>query len=438
MTARTFLLNHLREFPFCLIGAVCSSVCLAEGFFIPGNYLGKILPVIFPCALTLILLTAASWSRFTSVVGIAAGILAAAVFVLRMLFGDPDRSALGLFYLLCVLTTAALYLLTRTPVGGALAFSLTSLIICGNVFMQYGRHPVILVAGVISVGVLFLIRRYQAAVLNYSTRQVRMTGITVSALALCLTAAALSGALSAALTPHQLPTMRLKLVTELSNLTILEKIGISRTIHLMDPSQTVWGTDSETMITNGEGKSEEGNPQPDPDQGQTETTDQKPQSGGQQQIGDIAPAEAITYEIKNLLKWLIPFLAVLAVISLFAGKLLLRKRRTDRLIQLPRREQIPRIYQYILKMSACMNLSPAASETPLEYSERLGSRMDAFVGGRGRMTGLSKIFMKVCYGGIEPTNEEYRLFVSVYRDFPRRMRQRAGTLKYFLHYFFRT
>ncbi len=438
MNARTFFLHHLLEIPFCLTGAVCSCVCLLEGFFIPEEYLGRVLPVIFPCLLTLILLTAASWSRLTSVIGIAAGALASAVFVIQMLSGEDGIVSHGLFYLLCILTTAALYLLTRTPAGGALAFALNSLIICGNVFMQYGRHPVLLIAGVISVGVLFLIRQYQASVLKYSTRRIRMRGIAVSAMALCLSAAVLSGALCAALTPLQLPTVRVKLVTELSSLSVLEKIGVSRTVHLMDPMQTVWGRNSETMVTNGEGQSDKGNPQPDPDQGQSESTDQKPQSGGQQQTGSTAPANAISYEYRSLLKWMIPLLVLLVAAALFSGKILLRKRRTDRLIRQLRREQIPQMYQYILKMSGLMKLPAAASETPLEYSERIGGRMDACVGGRGQMRRLTEIFAKVCYGGAEPDTEEYRMFVSVYRNFPRRLRQRVGTVKYILQFFFRT
>ena len=85
-----------------------------------------------------------------------------------------------------------------------------------------------------------------------------------------------------------------------------------------------------------------------------------------------------------------------------------------------------------------MKLPAAASETPLEYSERIGSRMDACVGGRGQMRRLTEVFTKVCYGGIEPDEDEYRIFVSVYRNFPRRLRQRVGTVKYFLQFFFRT
>ena len=341
-----FLSRHIWEFPFCLIAAVSCSVCLAEGFFVPDELLGRILPAIFPCLLTLLYLSAASYSRRTAAVGSAAAVVILAVFIIVLLRSGEERTAVGLYWFICILLTTALYLLTRSRIGCAVAFAAAGLILCGNVFMQYGRHPFLLAVGTVCMGVLLILRRYQISVMTWSTHVVKQSGTVLSAMALCLASALIAGGIAVfIITPLHPPTIETKLVTELSDLPLLEKMGISTTIHLMDPDYMSKLENDETLITSEEGDPDQADPQPDPEQGAQEPQAQKPQAGGQQQVGSPAPAEAISYERKKYFLLTVPLLIAAVIGGIMWGKIRLRKKRTEQLFRAPHAEQIPAIYQ---------------------------------------------------------------------------------------------
>ena len=432
-----FVSRHIWEFPFCLIAAVCCSVCLAEGFFVPDALLGRILPAILPCLLALLYMTAASYSRRTAAIGSAAAVLILVVFIIVLLRGSEERTAAGLYWFLCIVLTASLYLLTRSRIGCAVAFAAAGLILCGNVFMQYGRHPALLAVGTVCMGVLLILRRYQISVMTWSTRTVQQSGTVLSAMALCLASALIAGGIAVfVIAPLHPPTIETKLVTELSDLPLLEKMGISTTIHLMDPDYMSKQENEETLITSEEGDPDQADPRPDPDQGAEEPQAQQPQSGGQQQVGSPAPAEAISYEHKKYYLLLIPLLLAAVIGGILWGKVRFRKKRTEQLFRAPHAEQIPAIYQYVLGMSERLKLGAADAETPYEYYERIGRRLDSLTGGSGRFGSLSESYMKVAYGGASLSDEECRICQDIYAGLPGRLRTITGRLKYLRYFFF--
>lgn len=437
MRSGDFLSRHLWEFPFCLIAAVSCSVCLAEGFFVPDELLGRILPTVVPCALTLLYMTAASYSRRSAAAGAAGALVIGAAFIIVLLRSSEEGKSIGLYWFICIVLTAVLYLLTRTRAGCAAAFAASALILCGNVFMQYGRHPFLLAAGMISMGVLLILRRYQITILLQSTHSVRQSGTVLSAAAVCVISALLAAGIAVVfITPLQLPTIETKLVTELSDLPLLEKMGISRTIHLMDPNYTSKMENEETIITSEEGNPDQAQPEPDPEQGSQTPQAQQPQAGGQQQAGAPEPAAAISYEHKKYYLLLIPLLIAACITAVIRGKIRLRKKRTEALFQSAHAEQIPAIYGYVLDMARRLKLGISEQETPREYDVRIGRRLDSLTGGSGRFSSLSEAYSKVAYGSLSLSEEECRLCQDIYEGLPGRLRVKTGNLQYLKYFFF--
>lgn len=151
----------------CILASTCLVICLAEGFYIPDELLGRFWPVFIPCAVLNVLAFSLSYSKKTVIFGLCAlalAVVAAAVWLYTGTAGDR-----GLFLAVVAITTLSVFFLSRLRAGAAALLPVGTLIIAGSVLMQYGRHPAYLVIFLISAACLFMCRLYRIAMLQNST-----------------------------------------------------------------------------------------------------------------------------------------------------------------------------------------------------------------------------------------------------------------------------
>lgn len=436
MSFRRYLRSAVPEGLLCAAAAAAASLCFVEGFYVPDALLGRVGPVLLPCILTALFFLLASYTRTTALAGgvlFSAG-FAAAVFALVR--GGQESDGRGLFLLLCVGVTAAIFLLSRTRLGGAAAVVLGTLIISGDAFLQYGSHPVALAVFLICAACLFLVRNYHSSMLRNSTRRASAGRYAAAGFLCCLLAAGCSaGICLAVIQPLQMPTMELKLVTQLNRLPLLEKLGVATPYALLDPDRTSDSPNDSTIASDRTG-SEETPVQPNEKSSQA-SVQQEAQPDETPSAAAQTPADAISYSPKNYAPIFLAVGILAFAAAVFGGKLLLRQLRLRRLQKLPRQKQILCFYSYFLRMLALAKLPSARADTPREYCEKLRGRGDRFFSERGLFPALTETFDRVCYGCEEPGEDEYLRFLNAYRAFPSLCRRDLGLIRY-LPVFFRT
>ncbi len=400
--------------PEGVLGTAASSAlsfCILDGFDWTAPRTESTVPVILVCLFITFLGLLLSWSRRSMAAGaVLAAAAAAGSAVLLYASGAGEGP---LFYVIIVLTAMAFFLLSRTRIGAAISFAGGMLVICGSAFLQFGNRPGCLIVYLIAAACLLVLRNYRVGMLRASTSHPQMMRVGALALAVCLiSAGAASGLYAAVLKPLDLPTQQLKLVTELRKLPLLEKMGVASTIHLMSREEES-GVSRDQKMTSGTPQETE---EPDQrDSGEKEEETKQNASGTQKENAD-----GVRYHFRNYW-WLYLAAAVLAV--LIAAVLLKRFRRTRRrarLLEMPRVQQVVEMYGYFLLMMQRCGLPPVGGDTPLEYSRRVRRRGEGFFLKRGEFLRAAQIFERACYGGMEPSPEEYEFYWNTYLDFPKR------------------
>ncbi len=435
MTRKQYVEVTLLEWILLSILSVSVTISLAEGFYVPETWSGKVLPALLSCGLVCLYWVLMTFNKKSSVTAIIVFIMILLITVLILFRSTEAQEKQILFLLIASVSATLLYFLSRTRIGTAAVIAAGCMIICGNAFLQYGRHPVLLCLYLPASAIFLMERNYRVRIRSSSTRAPSVLRHTASGVLCCILAAALAGLSMALIIPAQLPTHELKLIKELVRMPVLEKIGTATIISLDDQHRYTDQTNEEKNPTSKEGENRtERSPSEDhQDSDQmTEKQEQEPLSDGKDQH-----LRAIRYESLRPLWLLSPFLATALVVASILLKKQQRKMRRDRFDHLEPEESAAAYYQYFLHMLSLIRLEDSPAETVREYSRKTKHRTEVLFPGRSAFARLSRDFERIYYGG-EPFDEDTReRFQRTYHMLPSLCCKNTGKIRY-LFLFFRT
>ena len=422
---------HMRrsgwEIICSVLASACVGVCLASGFFVPAELEGRFLPALLICLGLNGFAYGFSYSKKTAAVGIGALVLALVCSALALHRGAGETAIYAV-----VVSSAALagFFLTRTRIGSLLALPLGALVITGEMLFQYGSHPVLLALFLLASGCLALSRIYRVGMLRSSTRRAAVSAHALLSLSACVLALLLAaGMYFAVVRPLSPPTYDIRLKTELQRLPLLEKLGVASTIHLPDPDKRTDEVHDSDLLADMNGEQNEPFEPPEPPEGKKDVEDRTEPSPSS------APADAIRYFARSRTWLYAAAIIVLAVLAVVLGRLGTRRGRLRHIRNLPGVEQVTELYPLVLNALVRCGLPPLNAESPMEYCESFGTRIQQFLCGSADFAELTKVFERAFYGGISPKEDECAEYLDLYRQLPTLCRKNVGLLRYAVVFF---
>ena len=415
--------------------SICVSVSLAEGFYIPEAWSGRILPALIFCSATTVYWNLMTFNKKSSIAAILIFIISVFLTIMVLLRADEDLEKKLLFLIITSLVSTSAFFLSRTRIGAAALIAVGSMIICGNAFLQYGNHPKLLCLYVPAAVLLTTERNYRIRIRSSSTREPSVSRHTAAGFICCVLSISITGLLMALIIPAQLPTHELKLIKELVRMPVLEKIGTASTIPLDDKNQFTEEMNEEKNPTSKKGKNQTEVDTPEENQDSDYSTEKKDQEspGGGEEKG----LRAIRYEQLRNLRILLPLLIAAGVASAIFLKKRQRKNRIERFDRMDPQESAAAYYQYFLHILSLIHLNTSETETVREYNRKTKRRTDVLFTENNEFARISQDFEKIYYGGEDFTEDIRERFRNACRILPAQCCHTVGKIRYML-LFFRT
>ena len=430
---RRYLRSALWEYPLCVLCSAALARTLFQGFYLPEDLSGSpLLTALLALALQAAFLLF-GYSRRTVVLGIVCWIAALAAL---LLWARSAPAGIPLWLLLNAVPSAAVYLLSRSRVGGWVLLLLGILVCAAAAFLEYALSPlpllIFLWAGICLLGC----RAYRRSVLTGSAAKTSFpAAFLTSAVACALALSLAAGCYAAVIRPLNPPTRELKLLTRLVSLEVLERIGVSSQVHIFDEDRFSDQTGEEDRISPLEGE--------EPRQGPDETLPQSlpPQAGEENRPEegngpDGLEAQAISYLDKPILPILLPIVVVLAVVGAVQLKRLSRKLWRRRTEDLPPGEQAERLYTAMVAKFRRLKLPVPGPDTPYEYARRVDTALTRLLGREHGFDALTEAVVRARYGGLAPDLETLERCWRFWEQFYPRCRRGLGAFQYARLFFF--
>ena len=115
--------------------SICVSVSLAEGFYIPETWSGRILPALIFCTTVTIYWNLMTFNKQSSIAAILIFIISVFLTIMVLVRADEDLEKKLLFLIITSLVSTSAFFLSRTRIGAAALIAVGSMIICGNAFL---------------------------------------------------------------------------------------------------------------------------------------------------------------------------------------------------------------------------------------------------------------------------------------------------------------
>lgn len=144
----------------------------------------------------------------------------------------------------------------------------------------------------------------------------------------------------------------------------------------------------------------------------------------------------------NIVRWTLVIVATLAVLSVALAIFLRIRRRETRLKNLekePYPYRVYALYNFFLKRFGKMRAKKPAYLTPSEYAAASQRTLASFTEGAGGVSfvDVTRIYERVCIGGMPVTAEEYDQLKQYYRAFFKSARKRVGWPRWLFFKFWR-
>ena len=466
MKLADYLRSCIGEFVLLLLCTWSLEVLVMDGFYVSGELQFGPVPAIVSAVLLLVMYLAA-WRQRGLLVGAIATVVVVAVVIggsLVMSGGpDPYADAYGNWFwaaVVCVAVTVAGFLLTRTLVGAGAWFVLCVFVAAlVQMFFESQLLPFTLAVLFSSLSLLVFcnIRTGQTRV-DSSSGTSNVAGLVAACAPVLVFVGVACVAWFAVIAPLNPGVLDVKLLTEYRKENIEQVRGVgSEQMQVntdMTSDQLVEGDrfttddlkvdeDAETSI---DAKAVEESSTP----AETESNDE---AGGSAAQGQTA-GERETLERESLeerwspesytmhLAWL-PFVLaglgvlVLAVVTYFLVRRMLRRRRLERLLsEGGTREQVTGLYLFIMQDLGKLGFALPNGTTIIDHARNTRTRMETIrLETRVPFDMLTGIYEKTAYGDYEPDEDEVAAFAAYYLRFWKAARKQLGSVRYFFRSF---
>jgi hypothetical protein len=415
----------------CIAASLVFSVC--TGFLLEDG-LSSSPPVVF-------LLTALlegcfflfAYQRSTRVLGAMVGIaliVMAAVYARALHPMDNEtENSLFVYLLLEVLVSLLVFFLCRSRLGTLVLLVVGSLLISGAAFLQFPTPAWCILVFSLSCGAMLLYRVYLWGTRQAVLGKIRVSRYVRQMILLVLCCGILAGGIFyLVIRPLSPPTQELRLITKLQSMEILERLGVASVKTVLDPTLSADVPPERTEYDNETAQQED----QEQDQQQEDWQEDLPETPETQPEQE---AEAINYDLSEPNYWWLLGLIPLAIIGVFVGRVLYKRRWHRRTQGLSGEEQVVLYYHFFQKRLQKLGLGRTEFHTLREYAEETAYKMEAFQVEDITFAHLTGVYEAVIYGGAVPTEEELGQFEAFYGQFYRNLRREVGSVKYYLQVF---
>lgn len=134
---------------------------------------------------------------------------------------------------------------------------------------------------------------------------------------------------------------------------------------------------------------------------------------------------------KDLIKIIITVTSIVLFISLIVFfNIFKRKRYISKILKLPKRQAVLKLYEYFLKLLSVQKADINAGETPLDHARRLDN-MEMFY--PHKLEEITEIFVNARYSRDEITEDELNKVLAFYEPFLKAAKSNIGIVKYTLY-----
>ena len=429
-----FMRTVLWECLLCIVTSVALSYTLASVFYAsqPFQTLAGLAGMVVACGVLTVALFASTFSTKASLYG-ALGIGVAVVGCVVAGFATssaptPMEDVVGnniYIVLVVVLSTLAVFFLTRRKLT-SLVLVVLGIYLCALVeYLYWYGHVVSFVVFALGAVALFAVRSYRNDVSASEGGQLAFGAVAASGAAITLVAALVAGGLFVlVVSPLHPQNVVVKLVTEHYRVDEVEVRGIASTMSIPGDTRTSQTNDQTSLSSNMVGDRTNA---PNANEGEGDS--------GSSEGAVQTPFGMLAALLLGLPPWA-PFALLLGIVALVAAvigtKLLLRKRRYNKMLAGGNERATNALYLFFLERFKRLDVPELGSATLGEYVRNAAETFNKFESGTGTpdFATLTNIYTRNVYGGSGVADAELGQFKDYYHVFYKRMRKFAGTLKY--------
>lgn len=435
-----YLKNSIWDFLLCCLLSASLAGDIVQGFYVPVFLSTALMPLLLTTLAVQGILVFAAYNRRTIWAGIGFFLLCAVLLIVLVQGGwFAGWEGAVEYYFIAVLVSLAVFLLSRTRLGMLILLVLGVLLLAAAAFLQYTKSAVPFLLFLWGGFCLLFDRIYRHNVLH--TRSARPAFSAYAALTSVICALALAAGFAfhfVVIAPLRPPTRELKLVTRLMSLEVLEKLGVASHVEIFDNEKFAQANQDSNRISSNQGETPQESPQTQPQRNDDPAGQRQDSQDQVKQYGSGLPetvSNAISYLRKDYTALYLAGAVLLAIAALAGGKHLQRRLRYRALRKGNRKEQVIHFYHFFVKQFQKLKLPSRGTDTPLEYSTRLGPLLARTFREEPAFSDLTAVFMECCYGDREPDEEGYRKYLAYYGLFYRNCRRTLGLPGYALRFF---
>lgn len=441
-----YIKYSIPDFLLCLLMAVGISVNVYQGFYLPEALSVDFLRCAAVAAAVLVFLFWAKYSNRTVVLGIIAGVLlAAAAIVVLYMAGIPlteteDAEAnSALWYMLTIGITLGVFLLARTPAGTLVLIVVGTLIEGLIKVMLYDFYLWAFIMFAAACLVTYVYKRYRKNIFRSDSRKVAffpMIGYSLAMIAASIGIA--TGIWFAVLADYDLPALDIRLITRIVSLEILEKMGISEKLEILDRDLFSSLVDEDDVVYSDQTGDEDEEIPDEEQRSEDEDTNGEDTSRDQEILNENIFFRSINYLKNNISEilasvffWILIVLIIAAVIFFFATR---RKRWWKKMLKIPPKERAEYLYNWCLVRFKRLGIPVRGNRTPNEYADYIKDRTGFLNSDEANWQDVTDLMVKVCYADEIPDEANEKMLESFFTSFHRNCKKRLGW-KYIYMYF---
>lgn len=446
MTVRDYLRASGWDFLICLVIAVSVGFVNCSAFFVDAGLQFNIGALVASCAVPLVIMFGAAYSRRTVIPGI--GVLVVVVVVACVLAGASAQDARLFedvetnpvpFLLIMFFTTLAAFLLTRRRWLVRVLVAVVTVDVCFVEFVYKGGYWYALIAALVAVGAMVVYRNYRTNLKDAGTGKVSFTAaFGVGAVYAAVLAAVTCLVFFCIIAPLNPPAHELKLFTRYMNYETVEMTGVGDTSTTKNEDNTTNQNNDQIEQTNQQTE-EEGQQEQEEDQNLSPL--ELPNVGSLQtlaQNGLQSLQEMLNYLIENPAYLVLFIVLVLLVLSApFVIKKRLRARWYAKTCALPPAACAQRFYLFFMRRFKLLKVVKPEELTLVEFAESCNATLGKFAENEARadFKTITAIYCKAAYGHVDPSEEEIECCKAFYRGFYKAFVEASGKLKYAFRFF---
>ena len=441
-----FAKSRLAEYLACVMMSLGLCYAIYAGFVLDDSfYTSYPLTFIAVFAVTAIMYLL-SYNRITVGIGIGLGVIGTAAVIIIMKNTEPwnneEESSTFIFWLITILVSVIIFLVTRSRLGCVIGIILSNLIFAGSYFLDFPvklwQYILLVFGGVL----LFLLRVYMISALRATTGRIHILKYFVQSIIVALSAVLLSvGVFYAVIRPLNPPTKEIQILTVLRNMEIFQVFGVAETREVYDPDKWT-GDEQQEMDADNPGEQENQRPDGEDEDPQAVNDPKTKEDSQNTSLADsivnselFQDLQAIAYDLTGAKLYLLIAIIALAIIEVFLIRQVLKLRWRRAVQSLRREDGVLNYFHFFTKRFRRVGYKKPENYTLVQYAQMMEHQLEPYTTDGVTFAELTRIYSRVYYGGAEVTDEEWRRYEIFYDSFHRNLRRDIGTPKYLLKLF---